>query len=68
MKAARFYGPGDVRVEDIPEPVLREGQVKVKVSNLPNLQTGEANHSRHTLLQIAWYVEYATSTGLGHCS
>jgi threonine dehydrogenase-like Zn-dependent dehydrogenase len=32
MKAARFYGPGDVRVEDIPEPVPKHGQVKVKVN------------------------------------
>jgi hypothetical protein len=31
MKAGRYYGPGDVRVEDIPEPVPKEGQVKVKV-------------------------------------
>ncbi|KXN81207.1 (R,R)-butanediol dehydrogenase [Leucoagaricus sp. SymC.cos] len=32
MKAARFYGVGDVRVEDIPEPVPKEGQVKVKIA------------------------------------
>ena len=34
MKAARYYGPGDVRVEEIPEPELRPGQVKLKVWNL----------------------------------
>jgi len=34
MRAARFYGPGDIRVEDIPEPVPKEGQVKVKVATL----------------------------------
>ncbi|KAG6852878.1 hypothetical protein C0991_008391 [Blastosporella zonata] len=33
MKAARFYGPGDVRIEDIGEPVASKGQVKVKVSS-----------------------------------
>lgn len=31
MKAARFYGPGDIRVEQIEEPVAGKGQVKVKV-------------------------------------
>ncbi|KAH9474414.1 (R,R)-butanediol dehydrogenase [Psilocybe cubensis] len=30
MKAALFYGPGQVRVEHIPEPQPKEGQVKVK--------------------------------------
>ena len=34
MRAARFYGPGDIRVEDIPEPMPKEGQVKVKVTSL----------------------------------
>jgi (R,R)-butanediol dehydrogenase / meso-butanediol dehydrogenase / diacetyl reductase len=31
MKAAVFYGQKDVRVEDVPEPEVREGSVKVKV-------------------------------------
>ena len=31
MRAARYYGPGDVRVEEIPEPETRKGQVKIKV-------------------------------------
>jgi ribosomal protein L34E len=31
MKAARFYGPGDVRIDDIPEPRTRPGTVKVEV-------------------------------------
>ncbi len=31
MKAARFHGPGDIRVDDIPEPETRPGTVKVKV-------------------------------------
>ncbi|KAF9011734.1 alcohol dehydrogenase GroES domain protein [Cyathus striatus] len=30
MKAARYYGPGDVRVEDIPEPPTKNGHVKIK--------------------------------------
>ncbi|GLB39685.1 putative alcohol dehydrogenase GroES-like domain [Lyophyllum shimeji] len=32
MKAARLYGPGDIRVEDIAEPIPAEGQVKVKIA------------------------------------
>src|SRR4051812_33792750 len=31
MKAARFYGRGDVRVEDVPEPRPGPGQVQVAV-------------------------------------
>lgn len=31
MKAARYYGPGDIRVEQVPEPQPKKGQVKIKV-------------------------------------
>jgi (R,R)-butanediol dehydrogenase / meso-butanediol dehydrogenase / diacetyl reductase len=31
MKAARFYGPGDIRIDDVPEPRVRPGTVKVEV-------------------------------------
>ncbi|AHY45873.1 Threonine dehydrogenase and related Zn-dependent dehydrogenase [Rubrobacter radiotolerans] len=31
MKAAVFYGPKDIRVDEVEEPELREGSVKVKV-------------------------------------
>lgn len=31
MKALRFHGRRDLRVEDVPEPEVREGTVKVKV-------------------------------------
>ncbi|KAI0089575.1 alcohol dehydrogenase GroES domain protein [Irpex rosettiformis] len=31
MRAARYYGPGDVRVEEVPEPETRKGQVKIKL-------------------------------------
>jgi hypothetical protein len=33
MKAARYYGPHDIRVEQIDEPVAARGQVKIKVSH-----------------------------------
>lgn len=31
MKAVVFYGPGDMRYEDIPKPVPKEGEVLIKV-------------------------------------
>jgi len=31
MKAALWYGPGDVRVEEVPEPSPAPGQVKIKI-------------------------------------
>ncbi|GIG28832.1 zinc-dependent dehydrogenase [Cellulomonas marina] len=31
MKVLRFYAPGDVRVEDAPEPVVGAGEVKLRV-------------------------------------
>jgi len=32
MRAARFYGRGDIRVDDIPEPVVKPGQVGIDVA------------------------------------
>ncbi len=31
MKAARFHGRGDIRVDDVPEPAVRPGTVAVQV-------------------------------------
>lgn len=31
MKAARFHGPGDIRIDDVPEPRVGPGQVEVTV-------------------------------------
>ena len=33
MRAARFYAPGDIRVEDLPEPVAGPGEVRLRVRN-----------------------------------
>ena len=33
MKALRFYAPGDVRLEDVPEPVCGPDEVKIRVKN-----------------------------------
>ena len=32
MKAARFHARKDIRIEDIPEPELRAGAVKIDVA------------------------------------
>ena len=33
MKAAKFYAPGDIRLEDVPEPEVSPGEVKIRVRN-----------------------------------
>ena len=33
MKVARFYAPGDIRIEDVPEPSPRPNEVKIRVRN-----------------------------------
>jgi L-iditol 2-dehydrogenase len=33
VKVARFYAPGDIRLEDIPEPRVSAGEVKIRVRN-----------------------------------
>jgi threonine dehydrogenase-like Zn-dependent dehydrogenase len=32
MKAARYYGPGNVQLDQVPEPEAKEGQVKIKIA------------------------------------
>ncbi|PIL28856.1 hypothetical protein GSI_08902 [Ganoderma sinense ZZ0214-1] len=32
MRAIQYYGPGDIRLEEIPEPIVGPGQVKIKVA------------------------------------
>ncbi|OBZ76638.1 (R,R)-butanediol dehydrogenase [Grifola frondosa] len=46
-KAARYYGPGDVRIDDIPEPAVGAGQVKIKVA-----WTGICGSDLHSYLSI----------------
>jgi L-iditol 2-dehydrogenase len=33
MRALRYYAPGDVRIEDVPEPVCGPDEIKLKVKN-----------------------------------
>lgn len=56
MRAARFYGPEDVRIDEVPEPKPKEGQVKIKVYLLAKLPS----YLRHSddLLAVDWLVRY----------
>ena len=33
MRAARFHAPGDIRLEDVPEPIAGPGEVRLRVRN-----------------------------------
>jgi L-iditol 2-dehydrogenase len=46
MKAARFYAPGDIRLEDIPDPVAGPGDVVIRVRNCSTCGT-DVKISRH---------------------
>ncbi|EMD36839.1 hypothetical protein CERSUDRAFT_83873 [Gelatoporia subvermispora B] len=49
MKAARYYGPGDIRIDDIPEPVPKPGQVKIKVRSI-----AVCGSDLHAYLMLLW--------------
>ncbi|KAI0672173.1 alcohol dehydrogenase GroES domain protein [Trametes maxima] len=49
MRAVRYYGPGDVRVDRISEPSAGKGQIKIKVSQC---LCGSDLHLWHELLPI----------------
>ncbi|TDQ54958.1 zinc-dependent dehydrogenase [Actinorugispora endophytica] len=46
MKVARFYAPGDVRLEEAPEPQAGPGEVKIRVRNCSTCGTDVKIH-RH---------------------
>lgn len=37
MRAIRYYGPGDVRLDEIPEPEAGVKQIKIKVRSTNSL-------------------------------
>jgi hypothetical protein len=53
MKAARYYGPGNVKLDQVPEPQAQEGQLKIKV--YPSALDILYFCHRHRF-QIAWYL------------
>lgn len=46
MKVARFYAPGDIRVEEAPEPVAGPGEIKIRVRNCSTCGT-DAKIQKH---------------------
>jgi len=46
MRAARFHAPGDIRLEDVPEPVAGPGDVVIRVRNCSTCGT-DVKISRH---------------------
>ncbi|MGX5680433.1 zinc-dependent dehydrogenase [Schumannella luteola] len=48
MKAATFYAPGDIRLEDVEEPRVSTGEVKIRVRNCSTCGTDvKIAHSGH---------------------
>lgn len=57
MKALRYHAPGDVRIEDVPEPVCGPDQIKIRVRNCSTCGTdvkiranGHVNITRVTIM------------------
>ncbi|HEX6356511.1 zinc-dependent dehydrogenase [Actinophytocola sp.] len=52
MRVARFYAPGDLRLEDAPEPTPGPGEVKIRVHNCSTCGTDVKifNHGHHHLV------------------
>jgi L-iditol 2-dehydrogenase len=52
MKVARFYAPGDLRLEEAPEPEPGPGEVKIRVRNCSTCGTDVKifNHGHHHLV------------------
>src|SRR4029453_14202635 len=46
VRAARFHAPGDVRLEDVPEPTAGPGDVVIRVRNCSTCGT-DVKISRH---------------------
>ena len=74
MKALRFYAPGDVRLEDVPEPVAGPDEVKIRVRNCSTCGTdvkirnnGHPNITRVTTMghEIAGEVVEVGAEALG---
>lgn len=74
MKALRFYAPGDVRLEDVPEPTCGPEEVKIKVKNCSTCGTdvkirnnGHVNITRVTTMghEIAGEVVEVGADALG---
>jgi len=59
MQALRFHAPGDVRVEDVPEPVCGPGEVKIRVRNCSTCGTD-------VKIRANGHVNITRTTTMGH--
>ncbi|MFG2074161.1 L-iditol 2-dehydrogenase [Nonomuraea maritima] len=52
MKVARFHAPGDIRIEDAPEPVAGPGELKIRVRNCSTCGTDAKiyKHGHHHIV------------------
>ena len=55
MRAARYYGTEDIRVEEIEEPKCGEGQIKVKPAFVGICGTGTYFHNLYVLTDQSSY-------------
>ena len=54
MKACRFWGQKDLRVEDIPVPSCGKGQIKVKDTSLPACKAQSKSQAGQA--SLVWYL------------
>lgn len=59
MKAVRYYGPGDIRAEEIPQPIPNENQALIKI-----LYSGICGSDLH-IYRLGMFMTYSPET-LGH--
>ena len=69
MKAAKFYAPGDIRLEDVPEPEVSTGSVKIRVRNCSTCGTdvkiSRSGHPNMTPPQIMGHEIAGEITDIG---
>ena len=69
MKAAKFYAPGDIRLEDVAEPEVSPGEVKIRVRNCSTCGTdvkiSRSGHPNMTPPQIMGHEIAGEITDIG---
>lgn len=69
MRVARFYAPGDIRLEDIAEPMVAAGEVKIRVRNCSTCGTdvkiSRSGHPNMTPPQVMGHEIAGEITAIG---
>lgn len=70
MKVAKFYAPGDIRLEDVDEPRASAGEVKIRVRNCSTCGTDvkiyKSGHPNMTPPQVMGHEIAGEITDVGH--